>query len=89
VPDPSLTGVHTLTLAVAFDFERERVTGSVVSEMSPMGGRFIPAVRLRSVTLQQPDGAALTLGSTVAAEAQSTEVESTTEKAEGPEGATP
>jgi hypothetical protein len=57
--------------------------------MSPMGGRFIPAVRLRSVTLQQPDGAALTLGSTVATEAQSTEVESTTEKAEDPEGATP
>jgi hypothetical protein len=89
VPDPSLTGVHTLTLAVAFDFERERVTGSVVSEMSPMGGRFIPVVRLRSVTLQQPDGAALTLGSTMATESPSTEIDSTTEEAEGPEGATP
>lgn len=89
VPDPSLTGVHTLTLAVAFDFERERVTGSVVSEMSPMVGRLIPVVRLRSVTLQQADGAALTIGSAVAAEAPSTEVESTAEEAEGPEDATP
>ena len=57
--------------------------------MSPMGGRLIPAVRLRSVTLQQPDGATLTLGSTVAAEAQSTEVDSTAEEAEDPEDATP
>lgn len=89
VPDPSLTGVHTLTLAVAFEFERERVTGSVVSEMSPTTGRFIPIVRIRSVTLQQTDGTALTLGSAVATDAPSTEPGSAEEQSEGPEGATP
>jgi hypothetical protein len=69
VPEPSLTGVHTLTLAVAFEFERERITGSVVSEMSPMVGRFIPVVRLRSVTLQPMVGDPLSVGVVVSAPA--------------------
>lgn len=75
VPEPSLTGTHTLTLAVAFEFERERVTGSVVSEMSPMVGRFIPVVRLRSMTLQVADGAPLQLGPVAAAAAPDGETE--------------
>ncbi len=62
VPEPSLTGVHTLTLAVAFEFDRERVTGSVVAEMSAIPGRLVPVVRLRSVTLNQLEAEPLAVG---------------------------
>jgi predicted transcriptional regulator len=95
VPKPDLmSGVHSLEMAVKFDFETERLGGVLIAKLIPSAGGFMPKVRLESIRIDDEVRGALTLGSLAgAAEPAAPEVKEPAaeeaETAEEPETAEP
>lgn len=85
---PSLSGVHRLVVATAFQFERERVVGSVSCVIRTSMGGLVPVVELESIEIADPARGTLSLpaGRTEAKTAETNTVENAAETAEQTSG---
>jgi F0F1-type ATP synthase membrane subunit c/vacuolar-type H+-ATPase subunit K len=78
---PSLSGMHRLVVATAFQFEKERLVGSVSCVIRTSMAGFEPLVELESIQISDPVRGALSLPASASAEPEGTSPEPATSDA--------